>query len=186
MFFVLLSVPVDLNEVATVLGAVNDAARRLLAVGLRPIIDLTWAWLVRQLQGRDEGTVAVRSNQGTTTRGSCHTRVPIRAVAHHGIEDDQQLAHAGDEDDLVLLADQTIGKSSDHRIASPGGECGHVEYVTHHGAAALDTAGAGMFAAVVIEWATLTRQAMARRDSEPSSGNQAIRVCASTGPTPGT
>ena len=41
------------------------------------------------------------------------TALPVRTVAQHGIEDHQELAHAGCDDDLGFLAGQPLGESGD-------------------------------------------------------------------------
>ena len=48
--------------------------------------------------------------------GSCGIGAPISAVADHGIEHDQELAHAGDHDDLEFLADQAFGERGNHGL----------------------------------------------------------------------
>ncbi len=92
----------------------------------------------------------VQSNQGIhvwLTR-----RWPAsRGIADHGIAHDQQLAHAGDNDDLGLFAGQAFGEGGDHRVAAFGAERGHVEDLAHRLAAAFDVALAGMPATAVIE-----------------------------------
>src|SRR6476469_10251630 len=125
-------------DAATVLGAVNDAARRLWRWP-SAIIDRTCARRPAGWQVGTKGWPLCDRTKGWR----CHSggfRLPVGAITQHGIEDDQQLAHAGDNDDLGLLAGQPVGKRRDHRVVSLGGQRGHVQRLADHGAAALDVA----------------------------------------------
>jgi hypothetical protein len=78
---------------AAVLGAVNDAARRLRRWPAA-LIDRPCARRLVRSAGRDEGTVALRSNQGTSLlmSMSCVSRPPFLLVAQHGVQCGQQLS----------------------------------------------------------------------------------------------
>jgi len=55
--------------------------------------------------------------------------MPGQLIPNHRVEKAQQLAHAGYDLDLLGLAKsvQTVGKGFDDRIATDGGDCGHVQ-----------------------------------------------------------
>src|SRR5262245_53203714 len=57
------------------------------------------------------------------------TGIPVRIVFEHGVEDDQELAHAGGDDDLEWLSGgvETVSEGPDDGVATSGSECGHVE-----------------------------------------------------------
>src|SRR5438132_11863538 len=81
------------------------------------------------------------------------TGVPFFAAGDHGVEDDDELAHAGDERDLRLLpfGDQAKIESLEHRVVpcrSP--KTSHIEEIADLAASALDVAFAAPSAAVVI------------------------------------
>ena len=70
-------------------------------------------------------------------------------------------------------------------VVSAGTEGGHVENVTDLHSATIDTAMSLELAAVEVVGASPTSAAICLRLICPSSGNKAISVNASTGPTPG-
>src|SRR3984893_12524211 len=79
--------------------------------------------------------------------------IPFLAPRDHCVEDDDELAHAGGERNLRLLAvvDQAAIEGLEHGIVpGRGPETGHVEEVADPAAAALDVALALPSAAVVI------------------------------------
>src|SRR3954462_7640386 len=80
--------------------------------------------------------------------------LPEDAIAQHGVQGCDHLAHDGDDDDLGLLARRgeaiTEGFESGVVAASPEG--GHVEDVTHRHAAAVDAAMSPELAAIEVVW----------------------------------
>ena len=70
----------------------------------------------------------------------------------HGVEDDEELSHAGGEDDLEGFAgfQESCGELLDDGVVSLRGQCGHVEGVSHTGASAGDGACALEFSAVTV------------------------------------
>src|SRR6185437_9355441 len=92
------------------------------------------------------------------SRSSTHrmtTGIPLLAAGNHDVEDDDPLAHACDQRDLLkfALGDQAIIESLEHRVV-PGrsSQASHVEQVAHLAASALDLALAAPFAAIVVVW----------------------------------
>jgi hypothetical protein len=79
--------------------------------------------------------------------------IPSGVVFDHGVENHQQLARAGREDDFGLfpLGGQAVGEGSDDRVASSRGERGHVEQATDRRASSPDCPLASELAAVSIE-----------------------------------
>ena len=85
-------------------------------------------------------------------------------ACQHGVEDDDELAHAGEQSDVGLLAvsAQPLVVGLDKRVvASGGGEGCHIEQIADLAAAAL-----------LLTW--------------PSSGSQAIAAATNRVPNPGT
>src|SRR5262249_62277932 len=76
---------------------------------------------------------------------------PIGAIAHHRVERDQQLAHAGGENDLRLLAGEPRGEGGDRRIEATRGQRPPGERVAHRRAPAFDMTLAMASAAVIVE-----------------------------------
>ena len=60
----------------------------------------------------------------------------------HRVESHQQLAHAGDEDDLggFALSGQSVGEGADRGVGPAGREGGHVEHAADVLPASLDRA----------------------------------------------
>ena len=79
-------------------------------------------------------------------------RIPRAARFEHGVEDDQELAHAGGQHHLEGFASglQSVGEGFDHGIETTGGQGGHVEDVPHRGTAPKDRTFPPELAAVVI------------------------------------
>ena len=81
------------------------------------------------------------------------TGIPFLTAGNHGVEDDDELTHAGDERNLRLLAfgNQATIEGLEHRIVPRrGAEASHVEEIAHPAASALDLALAASFAAIVV------------------------------------
>src|SRR5208282_3348276 len=89
-----------------------------------------------------------------TSRSCCgSSRVPGLIAREHGVEDDDQLAHAGDESDLGFLAlgAQALVVGLEHRVVLRGGAHDrHIKKVAELAASALDVARAFAPAAVVV------------------------------------
>src|SRR4051794_31266794 len=113
--------------------------------------------------------------------------LPASAVAQHGVKRGDHLAHDGDKDDLGLLAGsgETVVECFESGVVTAGAEGRHVEDISHRHAAAVYAAMSAKLAAVEIVGARPTRAAICLRLMRPSSGSRAMRVKASTGPTPG-
>ena len=79
--------------------------------------------------------------------------VPGLACFEEGIDDDQELSHAGGEDDFegFAMLSQSICEGLDDRVAASGCQSGHVEDGADGFAAAADGAFASVLAAVAIE-----------------------------------
>src|SRR6478609_3975135 len=79
--------------------------------------------------------------------------VPFLTARDHGVEDNDELAHAGDQGNLLLFAfgDEAAIEGVERRIV-PGrsSETSHVEEIADLPPSALDLALAPAFAAVVI------------------------------------
>jgi hypothetical protein len=82
--------------------------------------------------------------------------------SEHGVEDDQQLAHASRDHDFERLSGffEALGEGADHGIASFGSECGHVQNAPDGRTSAPDRALTLKATAVVVEG----RQADKRAD----------------------
>ena len=100
---------------------------------------------------------AVRRPAATRSRAHAAAsswRVPGLIAREHGVEDNDQLAHAGDEGDLGLLAPgaQALVVGLEHRIVLGGGAHDrHKEELAELAASAPDVALAFALAAVVVE-----------------------------------
>ena len=79
--------------------------------------------------------------------------LPRGAVLQDGVEDCQQLAHAGGDHDLERLAGgfQTLGEGAEDRVVSACGQRGHVEHAADRGTPAPDRTFAAEAAAVPVE-----------------------------------
>ena len=80
--------------------------------------------------------------------------IPLEVLPDHCVEDCYQLAHARDDDNFVfLLADgfQACGEGLDDRVATDGGDRGHVERGPDGGSAAADGSGAFLHSRVAVE-----------------------------------
>ena len=80
-------------------------------------------------------------------------RIPSFAASDHGVEDDDELSHAGDEGDLcrLSLGPEALVAGLENRVAARGRpDDGHEEQVAQLAPAALDEASSPMLATVVI------------------------------------
>jgi len=79
--------------------------------------------------------------------------IPIGLVAEHGVEDDEELAHAGGHDELKGLSGgfEFGGEGFDGRVEVSGGERGHVEGGSDAGPTAPDHASPAELSAVAVE-----------------------------------
>src|SRR6202040_4484847 len=89
-------------------------------------------------------------------RSSTHrvaTGIPFLAAGEHGVENDDQLAHAGDQGNLCLFAlgDQATIEGVERRVV-PGrrSQGRHVEQIADLAASSLDLALALPFTAIII------------------------------------
>src|SRR6202035_6029396 len=80
-------------------------------------------------------------------------RVPRGLMSEHGVEHDDEFAHAGGERDLRFLAgrQQSRVKGAQDRIAASGDQCAHIEHGTNLGATAPNRTCTTELAAVVVE-----------------------------------
>src|SRR5215218_9500081 len=78
--------------------------------------------------------------------------LPASAVAQHGVERGDHLAHDGDKDDLGLLAGggEAVVECFEGGVVTAGAEGRHVEDVSDRHAAAIDAAMSAELAAVEI------------------------------------
>ena len=119
--------------------------------------------------------------------GSSGLGLPASAVAQHGVERGDHLAHDGDNDDLGLLAGsgEALVECFEGGVVTASAEGRHVEDVSDRHAAAVDAAMSAELAAVEIVRRQTDEGSDLLRLMRPSSGSRAMRVKASTGPTPG-
>src|ERR1700693_2842730 len=99
---------------AAVLSAVNDAARRPRRLP-SSLICPPWGGQPAGWQVGAEGWSLFSRTKGWRFASRRH-EPPVRTVAGDRVEDHQQLAHAGDNDDLRLLAGQPLGEDGDDRV----------------------------------------------------------------------
>src|SRR3954453_17253918 len=80
-------------------------------------------------------------------------QLPGAAVTSHGIEDGQQLVHAGAQSDLVELAggDQPLIEAAYHRVRSHRRQGSHIQHRPHGSAATPDLAFTAPHAAIAVE-----------------------------------
>jgi hypothetical protein len=105
-------------------------------------------------------------------------RVPCSIIAKHSVEGCDHFSHDGDDDDLgffVGVGEATV-EGLEGGTVSACAEGGHVEDITDRHPTTVDAA---------VSLARPTRAAICLRVIFPSSGNRAMSVKASTGPTPG-
>src|SRR5688500_20404821 len=98
-------------------------------------------------------------------RGEYHGWVPGRCCADHHVDHRQQLSHAGDERELLRLADgeQPQIEGADHYVTPRRHQGAHVEHPANTGATTRDEAPAAYGARI----ATARRDADAFRDLPP-------------------
>src|SRR5215218_3525850 len=84
--------------------------------------------------------------------GSSGLGLPASAVAQHGVQRGDHLAHDGDKDDLGLLAGggEALVECSEGGVVTAGAEGRHVEDVSDRHAAAVDASMSPELAAVEI------------------------------------
>ncbi len=113
--------------------------------------------------------------------------LPRGLMLHHGVEDRQQLAHAGRQGHLFGFArgEQALVEGCEHRIMADRHERGHIQ-VARRGAVRPDGAAPPHGATVAIERGDPARAAIRWRLSVPNSGRSSSSVRAETGPMPGT
>lgn len=80
-------------------------------------------------------------------------RVPLGIVLDHGVESNEELAHAGGEDDLGGLSGlaEAFGEGVDGGVVPACGQCGHVEDAAYGSASAFDGAFAAKGTTVAVE-----------------------------------
>ena len=80
-------------------------------------------------------------------------QIPRGFIFEHGVEDDQEFAHAGGLNDFEFLAVffQTFSEGFDGGVMSGRGESGHVEHGSDGGSSAGDVSSALVSSAVVVE-----------------------------------
>src|SRR6516225_4314626 len=119
--------------------------------------------------------------------GSGGSRLPCSIIAEHSVEGCDHFSHDGDDDDLGFF----VGGGEASVEGLEGGtvtacaEGGHVEDVTNRHPATVDAAVSLSLPLSKSYGARPTRAAICLRLIFPSSGNRAMSVKASTGPTPG-
>src|SRR3954454_13103720 len=88
------------------------------------------------------------------TGGSGGLGLPGGAVAQHGVQGGDHLAHDGDDDDLGLLARrrEAITEGFESGVVAARTEGGHVEDVADRHAAAVDAAMSSELAAIEVVW----------------------------------
>ena len=119
--------------------------------------------------------------------GSIGLGLPASAVAQHGVERGDHLAHDGDKDDLGLFAGggEALVECSEGGVVTAGAEGCHLGDVSDRHAAAIDAAMSAELATVEIVGRETDESGDRFGSMRPSSGSTAMRVKASTGPTPG-
>ena len=118
--------------------------------------------------------------------GSCGFGLPCDIVAEHGIEGCDHLAHDGDDDEFGLFVGggETMVKDFESRIVSASAQSRHVEHVTDWQPTTVDAAMSFEPTTVEVIRGETDEGAICLRLMWPSSGNNAMRVKASVGPTP--
>src|ERR1700761_1987924 len=96
-----------------------------------------------------------RTERGGRTRSAQRVaaRIPFLASCDHGVEDDNELAHAGDDGNLRLFSfgNQALIVGLQNGIVQRGGaNTGHVDGVTDPAAATLDVAFAASLSAIIV------------------------------------
>src|SRR5216683_2945967 len=116
--------------------------------GLRPVLTTAVRGALGN-PGRDGETVLGR----TKKHASRYRGYADKLIAYPGVENDRELAHAGDESDLgrLAVASQPAIKLFDRRVAAHRAEGCHVEHVAHPHPPAGDSAVPAHLAAVMVE-----------------------------------
>jgi hypothetical protein len=78
--------------------------------------------------------------------------IPSLIVFHHGVEDAQQLAHAGHQRHFFEFScrKQTLVKRFDNRVVASRYQGGHVQRTTHRGTSPTDAAPALELARIMV------------------------------------
>src|ERR1700752_4553298 len=99
---------------------------------------------------------------------STECRLPANPVAHHRVENRQQLPHAGHQRDFPRLAGSGEAREEgpDHGIAADRGQRGHVQRRTNRGSAAPDVPRAALLPTVPVQ----------RRDADQGGNLAAIEA----------
>src|SRR5215207_5215551 len=115
-------------------------------------------------------------------------RPPGSTVFEDGVEDREQLAHAGHQRHLLRFAgrQKTLVEFLHYRVAAGGDQGAHIQRPSDLGPPSPHATTAAQGAESRLSGATPTRAATRLWVSVPSSGTPASRVRARTGPTPGT
>ena len=109
-------------------------------------------------------------------------------MLHHGVEDRQQLAYAGDQGHFLGFArgQQALVAGCEHRIMADCHQRGHIQRGTQGRPSAPDGAAPRMVPRSQLNGATPAKAAIRWRLSVPNSGSSSRSVRAETGPMPGT
>src|SRR5262249_5331977 len=116
--------------------------------------------------------------------GSGGSRLPCSTIAEHSVEGCDHFSHDGHDDDLGFFVGvgEAFVEGLEGGTVTACAEGGHVEDVTDRHPTTIDAAVSLELAAVEVIWC---EAAICLRLIFPSSGNRAMSVKASTGPTPG-
>src|SRR5262249_5617317 len=119
--------------------------------------------------------------------GSGGLRLPYSTIAEHSVEGCDHFSHDGHDDDLGFFVggDEALVEVLEGGPVTAGTEGSHVEDVRDRHPTAIDAAVSLELAAVEVIWCEADEAAICLRLIFPSSGNRAMSVKASTGPTPG-
>ena len=114
--------------------------------------------------------------------------LPRRMMFHHGVQDRQQLAHAGGQGHLCRLPcrPQALVEGLEHRIIPDRHQGTHVQSGPHMGASSPDRPAAPERAAIPVQRGHPDQAASRWRLNVPNSGRSSSSVRAQTGPMPGT
>src|SRR5262249_29580963 len=119
--------------------------------------------------------------------GSGGSWLPCSTIAEHRVEGCDHFSHDGDDDDLGFFVGvgEAIVEGFEGGTVTACAEGGPVEGITDRHPTTIDAAVSLELSAVEVIWCRPTRAAICLRLIFPSSGNRAMSVKASTGPTPG-
>ena len=119
--------------------------------------------------------------------GSGGLRPPYSIIAEHSVEGCDHFSHDGDDDDLGFFVGvgEAIVEGFEGGTVTACTESGHVKDITDRHPTTVDAAVSLELAAVEVIGCEADEGAICLRLIFPSSGNRAMSVKASTGPTPG-